>query len=44
MGVNLEVKQLSKAQSQNIIKKIANKNIKTIIHIGKNKTPDAILQ
>jgi len=44
IGLSLEPKQLSKAHNQNMNKKIINKNTKTIIHIGKNNNPNAILQ
>jgi len=37
--LNCEPKQLIIAQSQNMNKKIINKNTKTIIQIGKNKAP-----
>ena len=40
---NLDPKQSIIAQSQNINKKITNKNIKTTIHKGKNQNPKGIL-
>ena len=42
--LNLDVKQSIIAQIQKINNKIINENIKTIIHIGKNKNPKPILQ